>query len=219
VSVASWLPIVALIVLAHTSATPQLGIWVNSFVQFQFFGMGTLLVLLMHRRDWIVAPIARWVMGLGALSGFFVAVREFHLTSSAPVPARALVLGYLIVLASSVLIFLSVLNSRSRLWPRLSYQGRISFGLYVFHPFVLQAFYYPSDIVPRWSVARNYEPLVGFVALLVTVCIASVSYHFFERPINRFKARFAYVPSGATLADERPVAVAAAADNANTLAQ
>jgi peptidoglycan/LPS O-acetylase OafA/YrhL len=74
----------------------------------------------------------------------------------------------------------------------LVYLGRISYGIYVYHP-----------LVPKWT--EGFAKLLGvrltdniyLLALLnaaVTVMAASVSWYAFEGPINRLKRYFAYVP-------------------------
>jgi peptidoglycan/LPS O-acetylase OafA/YrhL len=78
--------------------------------------------------------------------------------------------------------------------PVLSYIGTISYGVYVWH--------YPVPWL-AWSLrqATGYDvslPLPGwsrfFIVLGVTLVAASGSWHFLERPFNRLKARFPYVP-------------------------
>jgi peptidoglycan/LPS O-acetylase OafA/YrhL len=80
----------------------------------------------------------------------------------------------------------------------LAYTGKISYGIYVYHPFVyvlLPILFYRTDIdfflLPR---LLQFGLLVG-----TTIGMAAISWHFFESPINSLKNRFTYdqcVPHG-----------------------
>ncbi len=65
----------------------------------------------------------------------------------------------------------------------LLYLGRISYGLYVFHLFVLQGITHLAlhtlGIHPWWGIAPP--------ALLITICLAAVSYRWLEQPFLRLK--------------------------------
>ena len=186
----------ALAWLGYRGATPQIQIWANSLVEFQFFAAGTLLALVLHGKQFRLAGWLRGLLFLPGFVGLLAAVGYFHVDSMAPIPVARLMLGYLVALASTAAVFLSLLHSTSFLWARLAWLGRISFGLYVYHSFVLQTLFYPSSSAPRWHVARQHPLFCDLIALAVTIGLASLSYRFFELPIHRIKARFAYVPSG-----------------------
>jgi peptidoglycan/LPS O-acetylase OafA/YrhL len=70
----------------------------------------------------------------------------------------------------------------------IMYLGRISYGLYVFHPLMIG--------LARWSFAhtgRPYpdHPAIMFVMLAsATIAVASCSWHLYERPLNDLKRRF-----------------------------
>jgi hypothetical protein len=70
----------------------------------------------------------------------------------------------------------------------LVYTGKISYGIYVYHPFVyflLPILFYRTDIdfflLPR---LLQFGLLVG-----TTIGMAAISWHFFESPINSLKNR------------------------------
>ena len=66
----------------------------------------------------------------------------------------------------------------------LGYVGQISYGVYVFHAFAL--------VLDRFGLAA-FHPLVRLpVYALVTLVLATLSWRFFEAPINAFKDRFPY---------------------------
>ena len=74
-------------------------------------------------------------------------------------------------------------------WAPLAYVGRISYGLYLFHPNCL-----------GWSshYYGTYNLTNTGVGLAVTLAVAMFSWHVFEKPINDLKNRFTY-------AEKRPM--------------
>jgi peptidoglycan/LPS O-acetylase OafA/YrhL len=74
----------------------------------------------------------------------------------------------------------------------LSYLGKISYGMYVYHLpviwFLLAIQLEYKDRLPFFfylGQTRTY-----FLVLLITLIIASLSFHLFEKPINNLKDRF-----------------------------
>ena len=84
----------------------------------------------------------------------------------------------------------------------LAYTGKISYGIYVYHPFVyvlLPILFYRTDIdfflLPR---LLQFGLLVG-----TTVGMAALSWHFLESPINSLKNHFTYGEQSARHRDQR----------------
>ena len=79
----------------------------------------------------------------------------------------------------------------------LRYTGKISYGLYIFHPIFFP--YYKGWALFRWSnslqnrVLGDVVTLVGEMAVLYLV--ASLSWRLFEQPILKLKKRFEALPS------------------------
>jgi len=73
------------------------------------------------------------------------------------------------------------------------YLGTISYGLYVIHlPFIYWKYLWKTDArllqdIMLWTPSRF------LLLFLITVCIASVSWWFYERPINSLKRYWPYV--------------------------
>lgn len=177
------------------------GMWTDSLVQFQFFAAGTLLSL--GLRGWVPGwsvpvRLAVFAAGLGAwfwaLLGFGVKSWDAH-----PTPLGALA-GWGLVLAGAVLIFLSLLGLDRRYAPRwLTYWGRVSYGLYLFHSLVL---YLTFGLLLGWfgtpALMDNEQggPVLWVGSALVFVVLfgmAHVSYRWLESPFLRLKDRFAVV--------------------------
>ena len=184
------------------------GEWTNSLLQFQFFAAGTLVALILRGRLMRIPP---WLRPGGFLLGFacwLTALLQFHVKSWEPHPTPGgAVAGWFLVLAGALLFFLSALGTPSRLVPRwLAYCGRISYGLYVVHSLVFFLTYekllpflgrrFPRTILPP----ALRDAFWTLVVLLVSIGLAALSFHFFERPFLRLKSRFTFVPSRDELA-------------------
>jgi peptidoglycan/LPS O-acetylase OafA/YrhL len=114
------------------------GQWVNSWFQFQFFAAGALLAIALHGRvpRWpIVVRAMVFVLAVGCWMYAVIAtgVRSYD---GHPTVAGAIG-GWTLVLAGTILFFLAALGTPQHLVPRwLTYLGRISYGLYMFHSLV-----------------------------------------------------------------------------------
>lgn len=184
--------------------TPQdAGEWTNSFVHFQFFAAGTLLALLGRDR----VPAFALPMRIGGVAlGFicwFTAVIRFHVQSWNPQPTPpGSIIGWLLILAGACLFFVSALGVPARLVPRwLAYFGRISYGLYVVHSLVfflvfekLGGYLHRRNIL--YISASAFLQNVGtLLVLTLSLCLAHLSFRYFERPFLKLKERFTFVAS------------------------
>jgi peptidoglycan/LPS O-acetylase OafA/YrhL len=166
-------------------------IWVNSFVQFQFFAAGGLMALGLYGRNVI---LSLWQRGALAIVGFalwFEAGKLFPLHTlgaSRPIP---LVVAFLLMLVGTFFLFISVLDIKLPIPRPLVYLGKISYGLYLFHAFFLWLLFYPSyRRWPQLDYIQHHKQFSIPLAFGLTVAISALSYHFFERPILKFKERF-----------------------------
>jgi peptidoglycan/LPS O-acetylase OafA/YrhL len=84
----------------------------------------------------------------------------------------------------------------------LAYLGKISYGLYIYHLAILW-----FVTVPFGLSSESSFPLVNAVAgLILTIVIASLSYHLLEKPLMDLKDRFFAVPDDRTQPDRKPAA-------------
>jgi peptidoglycan/LPS O-acetylase OafA/YrhL len=81
--------------------------------------------------------------------------------------------------------------------PALDYLGRISYGIYMFHPLVVYGIFLTVRAL-GWNPGRSLFLLaaVYIVAVALTIAVAALSYRFFEVPFLRLKKRFTRVESG-----------------------
>jgi peptidoglycan/LPS O-acetylase OafA/YrhL len=182
--------IVSYLVMARLCYVHAWNLWPNSFVQFQFFSTGALLSFALRGRSprfSTAARLALFAVGLGMIVAsprlFFSHGQTFSFLGP----------GFLLVNAGCIVVFLSFLGeSRMGEWGALTYLGRISYGLYVFHWMIVVAAVHAA----RLLVSRHLltpllaRGLMAVAAFLLTVVVASLSYRFFEAPILRFKKRF-----------------------------
>ena len=90
-------------------------------------------------------------------------------------------------------------------WRPLLFVGTISYGVYLFHLFVLPAI---AILERRTSISvptpgRPGAALFVFIAT-ISIAAASVSWSLFERPINNLKVRFPYLARATTDPSPRP---------------
>ena len=182
--------IVSYVELARLCRTDGQSIWTNTFVQFQFFSTGALLSFALRGRTPQLSTAARLALFAGGI-GTLIASPQLFLTHGLTFANFGP--GFLLVNVGCILIFLSLLGeSRLGKWRILTYLGRISYGLYVFHWMILLG----TQKVSLVLVSHHHVPLAValglrmIVAFLLTVILAGLSYRFFEAPILRYKKRF-----------------------------
>jgi peptidoglycan/LPS O-acetylase OafA/YrhL len=173
-------------------------VWASSLVQFQFFGAGTLLALSLHGRVWTAGWSTRCALLLVGLIGLCVAEGGLKLRIVGTLSVGHLTVGYATVLLSCLAIFFSILNLPVKLPDPLVYLGRISFGLYVYHIFLLKVVFKGGVSAKLSTFAMGHIIFMSVLCLLGTIAIAALSFRCFEKPILRYKERFAYVRSGAS---------------------
>jgi peptidoglycan/LPS O-acetylase OafA/YrhL len=74
-------------------------------------------------------------------------------------------------------------------WKPLAYLGRISYGIYVYHPLMLPV---AAAIFALVGITADGEPEPArvAVALVLTLGTAAISWHLFEKPLNDLKRYF-----------------------------
>lgn len=105
-----------------------------------------------------------------------------------------LFIGYGGAVIGCASIFLAVLGSRNV--PRaLTYLGKISYGLYVFHAAVMLACLRLTAVLKLVPGSVLNLIVVDGVALLLCIFLAHLSYAYLEMPFLRLKQRFEVVRS------------------------
>ncbi|HET9402110.1 MAG TPA: acyltransferase [Candidatus Acidoferrales bacterium] len=190
-------------VLALFSFDRDRVIFPNSMVQFQFFAIGAIIAILLQGRAPRI-PLAGRICLVGAgICMWMVAVAGMRIHNiGLPPSAATLATGYGMVAAGCCAILFGFLGLDARFVPKSArYLGKISYGLYVFHFWMILA---ATSVVRHfaWNVLVVRRPLfvpaaIDGLALLMTICLAALSYRFFESPFLKIKERFAIIRSRA----------------------
>lgn len=163
-------------------------VWLNTLSHLDAIGIGVLIALMptLHLK-----PVTRGALGLastvviitcaGAVWFQLMVVPTLHVQHGGAGVATLVFLG--VSAACGGLLLASLAGSAWLSHPSLTYLGRISYGLYVFHTTAIA-------IVLDW-----WWPSKLLVAFVLAVAFASISYRFFELPFLRRKVRYAYVHS------------------------
>lgn len=172
-------------------------IWADTFVQFEGFAAGILLCLFLHGRLPKFAFWQRLMFIAGCGTSWMVACYGLHsrFIDAAENPGSwPLIGGYALGALGSVLMLLAFLGTNPKFLPGWAiYFGRISFGLYVYHQFALDAAYrllgHGAQVTIRVRILR-----VG-LSFGLTILMAAISYRYFETPFLRMKKKHSVIES------------------------
>jgi peptidoglycan/LPS O-acetylase OafA/YrhL len=185
-------------VLYRAGTSLEQGIWTNSLVQFQFFGIGGLLALAFRSGSPNLNSALRILMLLAGVSLWLVAGGPLQLFGTRDaVSLWQLMMAYGSVALGCALLLTGILGAPSTWFPKpLVYLGKISYGLYAYHLLGLRL---SESLVFRWHSAQpgSGTPVAARLpmALAITIIFAALSYRFFESPFLRLKERFTFIPS------------------------
>jgi peptidoglycan/LPS O-acetylase OafA/YrhL len=187
---------VSLGVLVYRHA-PDYAVWTNSFVQFSSFATGLALAIWLHWRSHQISSRRSQVLiglaGCALLGGA-------SLAKPAEGPAvnwLLLVVGYSAISLGAAICIYAFIAQPWRPPFVLVYLGKISYGLYVVHPWAVGiAKIVTSELFPAAAAGSIlYTANIVFFSFLVAVLMASLSYYVLESPFLRLKDRFALVHS------------------------
>ena len=161
---------------------------VNRFDCMVIGAIGAVLVceeshaLLRFCRAWVTQAIAWTVLALVALEYF-----EIH----------PLVNHEIVAAATTLVIVRLAARSSSQVFldrPVFDFVGKISFGIYIYHPLVILALAGVLRKIPGADLTGMAGPTLLYCgAVGATIGVAWVSYVLMERPILRFKSRYAVI--------------------------
>ncbi|HEY2859502.1 MAG TPA: acyltransferase [Terracidiphilus sp.] len=159
-------------------------IWANTLVQTQYFAIGAAISVLLNCRIPRFPVFLRVLFLAAGLGSFWCADLVFNTTGHIPSSIGVTYPGYLITGLGATLLFMAVIGLAVPQWMKpFVYLGKISYGLYLFHPLVLETL--------RVGLGGRVNMLTrAAIALPLTILIASLSYRYFETPFLRLKHRF-----------------------------
>lgn len=164
--------------------------------------LGGALSILYRSNRWLsVQRVALWgFIGSAVLIGASIFVLQPFLTQYPLASAMwsegfrftVLAIGFASLIAWSLRFGTVCRWIFERAWIR--FLGKYSYGIYVLHVFILSAM---SLRLRAYLLGVTHSKLfavagAGFSCLVISVVVAYVSYHFYERPFLRFKHRFGY---------------------------
>ncbi len=172
----------------------QSPVWINTLAHLDSFALGGLLACLLHwrsitlARGWralllLVALAIYWRLGQYPIGGYFGVYPAW----TYPLAAFASTLSIAAFCAG-------VPGARiGNLKRSLSYLGKISYGLYVFH---LPVIHFAKVLIP---IGPESSPWLWVartaLAATATLAVSAASYALLEKPFLRMKERFTYVKS------------------------
>jgi peptidoglycan/LPS O-acetylase OafA/YrhL len=196
------LSLTTLLYLGSRPGTQVTNVWPNTFVQMIFFAAGACTAVFSSPETRRLRTGIRLAMlGAGVLA-WLIASAGFHVVRTNSPGAISLVFGYLMVLLGTFLVFSAVAGWKVTAIPAwMTYLGRISYGLYVFHVACLmlveQALM--SRLLAHLPAGTRSlllaESVVSGLGFVMTLLCAMVSYQFLEKPFLRLKKRFTVVSS------------------------
>ena len=188
--------LVALGVLLHTLGSTSRVTLLAHQLAFESIAIGAFGAVLLFRGARVLRLLYHPVGQLATVAGFVAVIYTFD---------DAMIRSPTFGTASISLVFLAVIlnvgcneGSLLRLGnPVLDYLGRISYGIYMFHPLVIYGIVY-SVWRLGWDPVHHVALQGALYAAAAggTIGIAALSYRYFETPFLRLKKRFAHVESG-----------------------
>jgi peptidoglycan/LPS O-acetylase OafA/YrhL len=187
-----------LALLLHTGQALDPAVWANSLVQFQFFALGTIAAIVLRGRVPNTSKAVRWVLfltGLLCMRAAQAAVYNGEL--SQPHDFKQIAPAFLIVLPGCLCLFFSLLQlPAGRMQRPLTYLGKISYGLYVYHVLWLGV----AGHLTEHFAAGRLSPMTSHLcamslALPATIFSGSVSYRYLESPFLHLKKHFTVILS------------------------
>jgi peptidoglycan/LPS O-acetylase OafA/YrhL len=177
-------------------------IWLNSAVQFQFFGLGALLAIFLSGRLPQISQGKRLALAAVGAASWIAASALCGLKSANATPSLLqLCVGYELAAAGCLCLFLALFGMSPTRFPEfVVYLGKISYGLYVYHEFALSIMtFLRYHLEQSLSAESELRPVLfaadRVLSLALTIAVATISYRFLESPFLKLKERFTFVPS------------------------
>ena len=179
--------------------------YVNPLAAIDSFGLGGILAYLYHyKNEQFVNLVSRsYFLPISLLA--FVGILYFsHVSINTHDNIWAIVFERFFAGFFSFFLIAQAIGSRSWMLGRfltyswVSYIGQISYGIYLYHNVVYNYYHekgntiigYLATFLPNLNVELPNFILIKFVlSLIIVIILASFSWFFIEKPINRFKNR------------------------------
>lgn len=160
-------------------------------------GMGAYAVYFRREKvlKWAFHPVCQ-ILAIVLTIYFFLSYRFF--TVAFPVAHTVTAVVFVVLILNVSCNPCSLLKLRN---PLLNQLGRVSYGIYMYHPLVV---FFVIELSRRTGFLGRFPLIAQFLlvalAVLLTFTVSLVSYHFFESPFLRLKKRYTAVPTAANAA-------------------
>jgi peptidoglycan/LPS O-acetylase OafA/YrhL len=162
----------------------------HTLMALNYLSWGGLLAYLKYTYPHILNRVWEYKLGLWVFFGISILVLYsykllFHQMGINYYSYRPFISLYLALLYVAIIAYASQKSSEA--YPGLSYLGRISYGLYLWHMFFIVAIaYLLRDL--DWNIWISFS-VKTILALVCSIVCASLSYMFFEMPFLNWKKR------------------------------
>lgn len=179
--------------------------YVNPLAAIDSFGLGGILAYLYHYKNVQFVKLVSRSYFLPISGMAFVGILYLsHVSINAHDNIWAIVFERFFAGLFSFFLIAQAIGSKSWMLGRfltfswVSYIGQISYGIYLYHNVVYNYYHekgntiigYLASLLPNLNVELPNFILVKFVlSLIIVIILASFSWFFIEKPINRFKNR------------------------------
>jgi peptidoglycan/LPS O-acetylase OafA/YrhL len=163
--------------------------WVLSPMQFDLLGLGIATAIIdRHGSFCRIGARGLRYLGIAGAVFFVLYIRRFYLGRPG-IGVYYATFGSISLGLATAAVVLTLWQEPARWYAKIlafrpfAYFGQISYGLYLFHPNCL-----------GWSSKYfgNYTLANSLAGLAITLAVAMLSWHVFEKPINNLKNRFGY---------------------------
>lgn len=159
--------------------------------RFDCMMLGALGAVLYHNRiQWFLKVTQnRWIAAIAVLLLIFSQWQEFI---PAVLQPQTVAIVSLVAIVGQLSESKPLINLENKLMDGI---GKISYGIYVIHPLLI---YGISELWQKLSLPISVTAQVCIIyslVTIVTICVAQLSYTFFERPFLTLKTKYAVVQS------------------------
>jgi peptidoglycan/LPS O-acetylase OafA/YrhL len=193
------LSLAAIVIVTQLGRLPDVTVWLNSAVQFQFFGLGAIIAFALRGKAPSLSLRRRILFWIGGAVSWMLASGVCRIKSpNAFVGPVRMCVGYELVALGCTLFFFGTLGIAAKNIPNwMRFLGKVSYGLYMFHALALFA----TTSIRKANEHGGSSSLVfagdRVAALALTILLAALSYKYFEAPFLKLKERFALIQSRA----------------------
>jgi peptidoglycan/LPS O-acetylase OafA/YrhL len=186
---------VVIIFLCKKNATvfPQIG--ANTLVDIEYFAFGGICSLLMNGVLPQFSLRFRILVFISGLTSVSLAGALLHSTNiNTSIQALRMMLFVFLTAFGVSMVMISILGiSIPKKLSFLTYLGKISFGLYLFHMICLACVVLAAQY---WlGISHGHFAMKWLVGLPLTIIVSHLSYRYFETPFLRLKERFTIIES------------------------